>query len=48
MNRPQAGSWGNELNDLVRALSGTFLFGAPLLFTMEMWWIGLYWRDGNS
>ena len=42
MNRPQAGSWGNELNDLVRALSGTFLFGAPLLFTMEMWWIGLY------
>ncbi|NLD71228.1 MAG: TIGR02587 family membrane protein [Chloroflexi bacterium] len=42
MDRPQAGSWGNELNDLVRALSGAFLFGAPLLFTMEMWWIGLY------
>jgi putative integral membrane protein (TIGR02587 family) len=36
------GSWQDELNDLVRALSGAFLFGTPLLFTMEMWWIGLY------
>jgi len=36
-----------ELVDLVRALSGAFLFAIPLLFTMEMWWLGTYistWR----
>ncbi|MBI5445584.1 MAG: TIGR02587 family membrane protein, partial [Deltaproteobacteria bacterium] len=39
--------WRNELDDLGRALSGAFLFGAPLVFTMEMWQIGSYmdaWR----
>ena len=29
-----------ELNDLVRGLCGGFLFGIPLLYTMEVWWIG--------
>lgn len=29
-----------ELNDLVRGLCGAFLFGIPLLYTMEVWWIG--------
>ncbi len=29
-----------ELNDLVRGISGGFLFGIPLLYTMEIWWIG--------
>jgi putative integral membrane protein (TIGR02587 family) len=29
-----------EADTLVRASSGAFLFGMPLLFTMEMWWIG--------
>jgi len=29
-----------ELNDLVRGLCGGFLFGTPLLYTMEVWWIG--------
>lgn len=32
--------WLNELDDLIRGLSGGFLFGIPLLYTMEVWWIG--------
>ena len=34
--------WRDELTALIRALSSAYLFGIPLLFTMEMWWIGLY------
>ena len=33
-------SWHEELRGLVRAFSGAFLFGVPLLYTMEMWWLG--------
>ncbi len=33
-------SWRQEFNDLVRGISGGFLFGIPLLYTMEVWWIG--------
>lgn len=33
-------AWAQELNDFVRAFSGAYIFGIPLLFTMEMWWIG--------
>ena len=32
-----------------RAFAGAFIFGVPLLFTMEMWWIGEYldrWKLG--
>ena len=29
-----------ELNDLVRGLCGGFLFGIPMLYTIEVWWIG--------
>lgn len=29
-----------ELNDLVRGTCGGFLFGIPLFYTMEVWWIG--------
>lgn len=32
--------WANELDDLIRGASGGFLFGIPLLYTMEVWWIG--------
>jgi len=35
-------AWKNELNDFIRAFSGAYIFGVPLLFTMEMWWIGDY------
>ncbi len=31
-----------ELDVLARAVGGSMLFGMPLLFTMEMWWIGEY------
>lgn len=34
------GPWATELGDIVRAASGGLLFGIPLLYTMEMWWIG--------
>src|SRR5215207_10167136 len=34
------GSWRNELGDILRAASGGFIFATPLLYTMEMWWIG--------
>jgi putative integral membrane protein (TIGR02587 family) len=32
--------WASELADLVRGLSGAFLFGVPLLYTEEMWQLG--------
>jgi putative integral membrane protein (TIGR02587 family) len=37
-----SGSWRRELKDFTRAFSGAYIFGVPLLFTMEMWWIGEY------
>lgn len=33
-------SWSRELCDLARGAAGGFLFGIPLLYTMEVWWIG--------
>jgi putative integral membrane protein (TIGR02587 family) len=32
----------SELDDLVRGACGGFLFGIPLLYTMEVWWIGSF------
>jgi putative integral membrane protein (TIGR02587 family) len=32
--------WAEERDAFVRAFAGAFIFGVPLLFTMEMWWIG--------
>lgn len=32
--------WRKELNDIIRGASGGFLFGIPLLYTMEVWHIG--------
>lgn len=32
--------WSNEFDDIIRGASGGFLFGIPLLYTMEVWWIG--------
>ncbi len=37
--RPQP-TWSSEVDDLVRAASGGLLFGVPLLYTMEVFWIG--------
>jgi putative integral membrane protein (TIGR02587 family) len=36
----KVGPWRAEADTLARAFAGAFLFGMPLLFTMEMWWIG--------
>jgi putative integral membrane protein (TIGR02587 family) len=35
-------SWKDELDAFLRAFAGAYIFGIPLLFTMEMWWIGKY------
>jgi len=32
--------WREERDGFVRAFAGAWIFGIPLLFTMEMWWIG--------
>lgn len=34
--------WKTEFEDIVRGASGGFLFGIPLLYTMEVWWIGSF------
>jgi putative integral membrane protein (TIGR02587 family) len=36
----ERGPWATEALDLVRAASGGMLFGIPLLYTMEVWWVG--------
>jgi putative integral membrane protein (TIGR02587 family) len=33
-------AWKHEWHDLIRGACGGFLFGIPLLYTMEVWWIG--------
>ena len=38
--RPTRSPLRVELDVLARAIGGAMLFGVPLLFTMEMWWIG--------
>ncbi|MDQ2683775.1 MAG: TIGR02587 family membrane protein [Chloroflexota bacterium] len=32
--------WEEEVDDLLRGLSGGFLLGIPLIYTMETWWLG--------
>ncbi|MBE9181244.1 TIGR02587 family membrane protein [Oculatella sp. LEGE 06141] len=34
--------WKHEIDDVIRGACGGFLFGIPLLYTMEVWWIGSY------
>jgi len=36
----RSNQWQKEIQDLIRGASGGFLFGIPLLYTMEVWWIG--------
>lgn len=38
--RQRPNPWLSELDDLVRGAAGGFLFGIPLIYTMEVWWIG--------
>ena len=37
-----ANAWAQEARDFTRAFAGAYIFSIPLLFTMEMWWIGEY------
>lgn len=39
---PNRREWQSELADVVRGMAGGFLFGIPLMYTMEVWWIGSY------
>lgn len=34
--------WLHEFDDIIRGAAGGFLFGIPLLYTMEVWWIGSF------
>jgi putative integral membrane protein (TIGR02587 family) len=33
-------AWAREIDDMIRGACGGFLFGIPLIYTMEVWWIG--------
>jgi putative integral membrane protein (TIGR02587 family) len=35
-----ARDWAHEADDLARGIGGGMLFGIPLVFTMEVWWLG--------
>ncbi len=37
---PHAGGWPGELDGILRGLTGGFLIGIPLIYTMEMWQAG--------
>jgi putative integral membrane protein (TIGR02587 family) len=37
-----ADTWRQELKEIISGASGGFLFGIPLLYTMEVWFIGSY------
>lgn len=37
---PAASAVQEEVEDVVRGVCGGMLFGVPLLFTMEVWWVG--------
>lgn len=41
---PTQDEWRTERRDIIRGMSGGFLFGIPLMYTMEVWWIGSYTR----
>src|SRR5918994_3473074 len=36
----EAAGWRDEIGGILRAVSGGFIFATPLLYTMEMWWLG--------
>ncbi|MBW4602303.1 MAG: TIGR02587 family membrane protein [Calothrix sp. FI2-JRJ7] len=40
IEQSKKGIRSNELNDIIRGACGGFLFGIPLIYTMEVWWIG--------
>lgn len=45
-NRTYGDSWRSEFEEIISGASGGFLFGIPLLYTMEVWFIGSYVQPG--
>jgi putative integral membrane protein (TIGR02587 family) len=39
-NKRFKNSWSEEIQEIISGASGGFLFGIPLLYTMEVWFIG--------
>jgi putative integral membrane protein (TIGR02587 family) len=39
-NQRSKNSWQKEIEEIISGASGGFLFGIPLLYTMEVWFIG--------
>lgn len=37
-------NWRQEIQEITSGASGGFLFGIPLIYTMEVWFIGSYAR----
>ena len=40
--RRHGDNWRQEIKEIISGASGGFLFGIPLLYTMEVWFIGSY------
>ncbi len=40
--RASGDDWQGEIQEIISGASGGFLFGIPLLYTMEVWFIGAY------
>jgi putative integral membrane protein (TIGR02587 family) len=40
--RKKSEDWSKEFRELISGASGAFLFGVPLLYTMEVWFIGSF------
>lgn len=43
-NNVRGNNWQVEIKEIISGASGGFLFGIPLLYTMEVWFIGSYVR----
>lgn len=41
-NKKYGNGWQAEIQEIISGASGGFLFGIPLLYTMEVWFIGSY------
>ena len=41
-SKQRGDTWKQELQEIISGASGGFLFGIPLLYTMEVWFIGSY------
>jgi putative integral membrane protein (TIGR02587 family) len=42
INGNNENNWQSEIKEIISGASGGFLFGIPLLYTMEVWFIGSY------